>query len=117
MKSSLVTRFARARSGVCAALLCGVGACLASAAGAASPAPPSPDPIYAALRSARPSGEGLAVRGWTLERDAFRFRFEEGTFQLLPEAAGRIVGAVFVGNGVCVLRPAIEPGRTCLTAR
>jgi hypothetical protein len=68
-------------------------------------------PDLRAIRSARPSGEGFAVRGWTLERDAFRFRFEEGTFQLLSEAAGRIVGAVFVGNGVFELRPGSESER------
>jgi len=110
MKSSPGTRGARARGRFRAAALFGVAVSLAAAARAAEPATP-PDPIYGAIRSARPSGEGFAVRGWTLERDAFRFRFEEGTFQLLSEAAGRIVGAVFVGNGVFELRPGSESER------
>ena len=51
---------------------------------AASAAAPETPPAYAALRSARPSGKGLAVTNLVLERDAFRFRFESGVFQFLP---------------------------------
>jgi Peptidase family M1 domain len=102
-----VTPFFRGAAGSALAL-----ATAAAAFGATPPKPtPAPDPTYAALRAARPSGEGLGVRNWTLERDAFRFHFGSGTFQLLPEVAGRIVGAVFAGEGSFELRPATESER------
>lgn len=63
------------------------------------------DPTYLSLRAARPSGPGLSVRGVVLERDAFRFTFESGTFFFLPKVAGRCVGAVFVGTGEWRLTP------------
>ncbi|MGH9368496.1 MAG: M1 family aminopeptidase [Thermoanaerobaculia bacterium] len=69
------------------------------------------DPTYAALRAARPTGRAVSVRDFTLERDAFRFRFASGTFQFLPEIAGRTVGAVFVGEGSFELSPATEAER------
>ena len=82
------------------------------AAGAAATAPPPPpDPVYAALRAARPTGKALAVSNITLERDAFRFRFASGAFQFLPPVEGRTVGAVFVGEGAMDLTPATEPER------
>ncbi len=93
------------------AAACAVALATAAAAYGAAPAPPAPDPTYAALRAARPSGEGFGVRNWTLERDAFRFRFGNGTFQLLPEVGGRIVGAVFAGEGSFELHPAAESER------
>ncbi len=53
----------------------------------------------------------MAVRDFTLERDAFRFRFASGVFQFLPEIDGRAVGAVFVGEGSFELLPATEGER------
>jgi hypothetical protein len=73
--------------------------------------PPAPDPVYAALRAARPAAEAVAVRDLVLERDAFRFRFLEGTFQFLPPVSGRTVGAVFVGQGTFDLIPAVASER------
>ena len=75
------------------------------------------DPVYAALRAARPTGPAYAVTKWTLERDAFRFRFESGTFQLFPPVAGRVVGAVFVGDGTVSLAPVIPSERRQLAMR
>ena len=56
------------------------------------------DPTYTALRAARPDGPAVAVQDLTIERDAFRFRFEKGTFQFLAPVDGRVTGAVFVGE-------------------
>ena len=96
----------RATLAAAAALLSGPGA-RATAAGA----PPAPDPTYAALRSARPQGPAIPVKDFTLERDAFRFRFASGAFQMLPAVDGRTVGAVFVGDGSVELHPAAEAER------
>ncbi len=76
-------------------------------------APPSPaaDPTYAALRAARPDGRTMAVHGLTLERDAFRFQLDSGTFHFLTAVGGRTVGAVFVGHGSYRLSPATENER------
>jgi hypothetical protein len=74
----------------------------------------SPDPVYAALRLARPQGDALAVKGLTLERDVFRFRFESGSFTFLAPVEGKSYGAVFVGHGSYELRPASEGERTHL---
>jgi hypothetical protein len=67
---------------------------------------PAADPTYAALRAARPDGRTVAVKGLTLERDAFRFQFDAGTFHFLAPVDGRTVGAVFVGHGSYRLLPA-----------
>jgi Peptidase family M1 domain len=69
-------------------------------------AAPATDPTYAALRAARPDGRTVAVEGLTLERDAFRFQFDAGTFHFLAPVGGRTVGAVFVGHGSYRLLPA-----------
>jgi hypothetical protein len=76
-------------------------------------APPSPaiDPTYAALRAARPDGRTMAVHGLTLERDAFKFQLDSGTFHFLAPVGGRTVGAVFVGHGSYRLSPATENER------
>lgn len=66
-------------------------------------------PAYAALRAARPAGRGLAVSNLVLERDAFRFRFESGSFQMLAPVEGRVIGAVFSGEGTFELSPASGP--------
>jgi hypothetical protein len=66
------------------------------------------DPTYAALRAARPSGEGIGVADVTLERDAHRFTFRKGTLFFLPPVDGRILGAVFLGQGEYELTPATE---------
>ncbi|MCA1581632.1 MAG: hypothetical protein LC796_09640, partial [Acidobacteria bacterium] len=63
---------------------------------------------YASLRAARPAGPGLAVSNLVLERDAFRFRFEAGSFQMLSAVEGRTMGAVFSGQGTMELTPASE---------
>lgn len=78
------------------------GAALAAGIGLADGSP------YASLRAARPAGAGLIVSNLVLERDAFRFRFESGSFQMLPAVEGRTMGAVFSGQGTMELTPASE---------
>ncbi|MEO8191309.1 MAG: hypothetical protein ABI682_13285, partial [Acidobacteriota bacterium] len=63
---------------------------------------------YAVLRDARPAGAGLAVSNLVLERDAFRFRFESGCFQMVSTSEGHAIGAVFSGQGAFELTPASE---------
>ena len=92
-------------------------AAAALAALAQAPARADVDPVYAALRAARPTGAAYAVTNWTLERDAFRFQFASGTFQLFPSVAGRVVGAVFVGEGTVTLEPATPSERRQLAMR
>lgn len=89
-------------------------ACLASLAGPArgaseAPADSPKDPVYAALRAAKPDGRTLAAKGLVLERDAFRFEFATGTFHFLAPVEGRTIGAVFLGQGTFRLTPA-TPG-------
>jgi hypothetical protein len=105
MKSSPATRRSLAAGVLAAALLSCAGALAATA-----PLPP-PDPVYAALRAARPTGKAVSVSNLTLERDAFRFRFVSGTFQFLTPVEGRTIGAAFVGEGSMDLLPATEPER------
>jgi hypothetical protein len=71
----------------------------------------APDPTYTALRQARPDGRMVPVSGLVLERDAFRFQFDSGTFHFLAPVGGRTVGAVFVGRGSYRLSPASENER------
>ncbi|HEV7669371.1 MAG TPA: M1 family aminopeptidase [Thermoanaerobaculia bacterium] len=67
------------------------------------------DPVYTALRAAKPDGRTLPVSGLVLERDAFRFEFTSGTFHFLAPVEGRTIGAVFLGQGSFRLTPA-TPG-------
>lgn len=73
------------------------------------------DPTYNALRAAKPDGKAVAIRGFVIERDVFRFRFESGTFQFLRPVEGRAFGAVFAGQGTLELRPASEGERRYLS--
>ena len=104
-----VRRRALGAGAACLAVLLGLPGSASGAAPAASPALRT-DPTYAALRSARPDGPTFAVTGWTLERDAFRFRFASGRFQFLTPVGGRTIGAVFVGDGSVDLLPAVAVG-------
>jgi hypothetical protein len=70
-----------------------------------------PDPTYAALRAARPDGRFAAVHNLALDRDAYHFEFESGTFHFLEPVAGRTVGAVFLGRGTMRLNPATPAER------
>ena len=91
----------RQRSGLMASLMLIVAAATRADA----------DPTYTALRAAKPGGGAVAVQDLTLERDVFRFKFVRGSFQFLEPVAGRITGAVFVGEGTWLLNPADEVER------
>ncbi len=69
------------------------------------------DPVYTALRAARPTGPAVLVENLILERDVYRFTFVRGAFQFLPGVEGRITGAAFVGEGSWQLTPADEGER------
>src|SRR5258708_4202799 len=77
----------------------------------ASVASAAEDPTYAALRHAQPASEGLAIQDVVLARDAHRLTLRKGTVFLLPAVAGRVVGAVFLGEGDYELTPANETER------
>jgi hypothetical protein len=73
---------------------------------AASSGASDPTSVYAALRGARPKGTAIAVKDFAITRDAFRLRFQSGSFQFLDPVEGRIPGAVFVGDGSFEIDPA-----------
>ena len=76
-----------------------------------------PDPTYAELRALALDGRRLPVHGLVLERDVFRFTFEEGTFHFLRPIGGRTVAAVFLGQGSFQLTPATPQERQHLALR
>jgi len=77
--------------------------CVAYAQSAA-PAPNS-DPTYQALRNSTLSGEAVSVNNLELKRDAGTFHLHSGTICFVAPVAGRVTGAVFVGEGNFILDP------------
>ncbi len=65
--------------------------------GAARPA--NADSTYLALRSVLPTGEGVTVKDFTLEREGGVFHFAQGDFYFYGPVNGQVTGAVFVGKG------------------
>lgn len=63
------------------------------------------------MRAARPDGRAVAVKDFTLTRDAYRLHFQSGTFHLLEPLADQTWGAVFIGDGRYELRPSAENER------
>ncbi len=63
------------------------------------------DPVYDAIRAARPDSRTLTLTNFTFDRDVYRFTLN-GTLHLLGEVQGKTFGAVFVGSGSYVLTPA-----------
>jgi hypothetical protein len=73
---------------------------------AQSPAPaPNSDPTYQALRNSTLSGEAVSVNNLELKRDAGTFHLHSGTICFVAPVAGRVTGAVFVGEGNFILDP------------
>lgn len=72
------------------------------------------DPVYQELRHVGFSGEVVSVSNFVLKRDTGTFVFRAGTFYLLQPVAGRITGAVFVGEGEFSLRPTLPWERRSL---
>ena len=77
----------------------GIAACVENA-----PAPNS-DPTYQALRNLTLSGESVSVNNLELKRDAGTFHLRSGSICFVAPVAGKVTGAVFVGDGNFVLDP------------
>jgi hypothetical protein len=71
--------------------------------GAAQPA--NVDGVYLALRSALPTGDGVQVKDFTLERQGGVFHFAQGNFFFYAPVNGKVTGAVFEGSGHFDLAP------------
>jgi hypothetical protein len=76
-----------------------------SVAGTAAARGPNTDPTYQQLRQAGLSGETLAVTNLTLKKDVGNLIFKSGTLHFLTPVAGKVTGAVFVGEGIFQLAP------------
>jgi len=61
--------------------------------------------IYAALRTDAPTGDGISVENFTLQREGATFHFIKGSFYFYAPVNGRITGAVFLGSGHFDLAP------------
>jgi hypothetical protein len=70
----------------------------------AAPAPNS-DPTYQALRNSTLSGEAVSVNNVELKRDAGTFHLHSGTICFVAPVAGKVTGAVFIGDGNFILDP------------
>jgi hypothetical protein len=66
---------------------------------------PNSDPTYQQLRNVTLSGEAVAVSNLDLRRDAATFHLRSGTVCFVAPVAGKVTGAVFVGDGNFVLAP------------
>lgn len=74
-----------------------------------NPGPPralaNNDPVYLELRNIRVGSETIAVKDFTLKREAGTFHFSSGAFHLLTPVNGKITGAVFTGQATLTLVP------------
>lgn len=65
------------------------------------------EPTYQALRRISIGTDTASVTNFVLKRDVGTFTFKSGTFYLLAPVAGKVTGAVFVGEGEFTLMPPI----------
>ncbi|GBC82539.1 hypothetical protein HRbin10_01666 [bacterium HR10] len=72
------------------------------------------DPVFLALRQMRPSEEYATVEHLELRRDAGQLTFHRGTLYFLTPVKGRVLGAVFLGEGTFALSPPHEVERQFL---
>ena len=63
------------------------------------------DGVYLALRSDQPTGDGVQVKDFKLERQGGVFHFTQGSFFFYAAVNGRVTGAVFEGSGHFDLAP------------
>jgi len=91
------------------ALVCALLCSAALAIENANPPVPNSDPSYRQLRSIGLSGEAVAVKDFTLQRDAATFHLRSGTVCFVTPVQGKVTGAVFVGDGNMILDPPL-PG-------
>jgi hypothetical protein len=81
----------------------------------ASSAKANQDPTYQALRTVGLSGEVSAVNNLVLKREAGTFIFKSGNLYFLSPVAGKVTGAVFVGEGNFQLTPPLKSERQSLS--
>ena len=65
------------------------------------------DPAYQHLRSLTLGSETIGVSNLTLHRDAATFHLRSGAICFVAPVAGKVTGAVFVGDGNFVLDPGL----------
>jgi hypothetical protein len=61
--------------------------------------------VYAQLRALKVSGETASANGLTIRRDAATFIFNHGEFHFVEPVQGRVVAAVFIGDGEFRMEP------------
>lgn len=71
-------------------------------------AKPNTDGAYQELRQNENFGDYATVNNLTLQRDAATFTLRSGEIYFLTPVQGRIVGAVFIGDGTVSLTPPVE---------
>jgi peptidase M1-like protein len=77
---------------------------------------PNTNQLYQALRTRAVNGDAFTVRNLVLRRDAGIFTLNRGTVYLYGPVAGRVTGAVFLGEGVLHVEPPSEMERRQLKA-
>lgn len=68
---------------------------------------PNSDPVYQQLRNVTISNETVSLSNVDLKRDAATFHFHSGTICFLAPVAGKVTGAVFIGEGTVDISPPI----------
>jgi hypothetical protein len=86
----------------------------ASFSHAQTPAAPTSDGTYSALRNLGLGSESVSISNYDLKRDAGTFRFRSGTVCFLAPVNNKVTGAVFVGDGTFLLNPPFESERKSL---
>src|SRR6266576_6907822 len=71
------------------------------------PAGRNSDRTYQQLRNLTLGSEAVGVSNMTLHRDAATFHLRSGTICFVAPVAGKVTGAVFVGDGNLVLDPGL----------
>lgn len=74
-----------------------------------TPAKANNDPAYSQLRTARLSGETVAVQNLVLRRGTATITFANGVFHFLGPVEDRVTAAVFIGAGEFSLTPTRIP--------
>jgi len=77
-------------------------------------APPTSDPLYLALRQMRPSEERATVEQVEVQRDVGRLIFHRGTLYFFAPVRGRVLGALFKGEGTFTFSPLLDVERQFL---
>lgn len=73
------------------------------------------DPTYAALRNINLGSEAVLLENVNLKREFGTFNFHSGVMFFLAPVNGKVTGAVFVGEGTLVLKPAARTEQRSLS--